>query len=295
MIQLLIPLPIRRYLGGRYEMLRAKHRKERLLNSLKGDTVQCNVCGWKGARFTDDGWHPGTVCPNCGSQVRHRLLVAALDGLTSEPGWSETALFSDTSLLHFAPERQLRDRLQRATAHYVTADFDRGDCDLRLDISRMPGVKDGSFNRIVACDVLEHVPDDRSALREIYRVLTTNGLAILTVPQKDPPAVTCEDPSIVSEAGREKHFGQKDHVRMFGDDFSDRMVEAGFTVQTLTVKNISETNVRRHVLHPPVLNPNPLATNHRRIYFGRKERTPSMNNFLASRGGAESSDGTHRA
>ena len=270
-MKFLIPLSIRRSLGNWWNARQARTAKDRLLASLRGNAVSCNVCGWEGARFTDDGWHPGTICPNCGSQVRHRLLVAALDGRSSRPGWTEADVFSGRSLLHFAPERQLRDRLRHAASRYVTADFGRGDCDLRLDISRMPEVADASFERVVVCDVLEHVPDDRAAFREIFRVLAPGGLAVLTVPQQDPPAETDEDPAVTAEAEREKRFGQKDHVRMYGDDFAVRLQEAGFSVETLTVKDFPESFVRRHVLHPPVLNANPLATNHRRIYFARKD------------------------
>lgn len=267
----LIPLPIRRSLGNWWNARQARAAKDRLLTSLRGNTVACNVCGWEGARFTDDGWHPGTICPNCGSQVRHRLLVAALDGRSSRPGVTEADVFSGRSLLHFAPERQLRDRLRRAASRYVTADFGRGDCDLRLDISRMPEVAAASFERVVVCDVLEHVPDDRAAFREILRVLAPGGLAVLTVPQKDPPAETDEDPTVATEGEREKRFGQKDHVRMYGDDFATRLAEAGFAVEILTVNDFPGTSALRHVLHPPEPNPNPLATNHRRIYFARKE------------------------
>lgn len=266
----LIPLPIRRSLGNWWHARQTRATKARLLDSLRGNAVACNVCGWEGACFTDDNWHPGTICPNCGSQVRHRLLVAALDGRASRPGLTEADIFLGKSLLHFAPERQLRDRLRRAAARYVTADFGRGDCDLRLDISSMPEVADVSVERVVVCDVLEHVPDDRAAFREILRVLAPGGLAILTVPQKDPPAETDEDPAVTTEEDRKKRFGQKDHVRMYGDDFSERLREAGFLVEILTVKDFPDSCVRRHVLHPPVPNGNPLATNHRRIYFARK-------------------------
>jgi len=41
---------------------------------------------------------------------------------------------------------------------------------------------------------------------------------------------TYEDPSIVTPAQRELHFGQYDHVRYHGTDFPDRLRSAGFEV-----------------------------------------------------------------
>lgn len=269
-IKELIPLKIRRLLGTRWDQWHRDRAKAQLLRSLGGNAVQCNVCGWEGSGFTDDCWHPGTICPNCGSQVRHRLLVAALDGQSSIQGLSEHDLLKGKSVLHFAPERQLRERVRNMASRHITADFDRGDCDLRLDISRMPDVGDSSFDAVIVCDVLEHVPDDASALREIFRVLAPTGTAILTVPQKDPPSTTDEDVTVLPEAEREKRFGQKDHVRMYGEDFIDRVKLAGFTVSTVDQSAFPDDIIARHVLHPPVLNPNPLATNHRKIYFARK-------------------------
>jgi len=269
MIKKIIPLPIRRALGGGWGAWCAGRAKARLLRRLAGDRVQCNVCGWQGADFIGDAWHEGTICPNCRSQVRHRLLVAALDGHSALPSLDQRAILAGRRVLHFAPERQLRQRIAQAAARYVTADFARGDCDLRLDISRMSQIPAASFDVLIACDVLEHVPDDHSAFREIARVLAPGGLAILTVPQKDSPSSTDEDPGVVSEAEREARFGQKDHVRMYGDDFIHRLEAAGFEVATLDRCSFPPDVVARHVLHPPRLNPSPLATNQRRIYFAR--------------------------
>ena len=220
--------------------------------------------------MTDDIWHPGTICPACGSQVRHRMLAAAFDGLSATPDLDERSLLSGKTILHFAPERQLRERIRKAASVYTSADFDRGDCDLKLDISAMPEVPDSSCDTLIACDVLEHVPDDSAAFREIHRVLKPGGSAILTVPQMDPPSRTDEDPMAKTEHERERRFGQKDHVRMYGDDFPDRLRAAGFSLSIVDVRSFSPLIQSAHVLHPPVANASRLATNQRRIYFARK-------------------------
>ena len=266
----IFPLAIRRALGGWWHERQSRLAKNALLKTLQGSGTQCNVCGWEGRAFTDDQWHPGTICPQCGSQVRHRILVATFDGLAALPGLDESALLNGRDILHFAPERQLRERISKAAGKYVTADFERGDCDLRLDISAMPSVPDASFDVLIACDVLEHVPDDRAAMLEIFRILRLGGTAILTVPQLDPPASTDEDPTVRSESEREKRFGQKDHVRIYGDDFFERLRAAGFGVEVVTAARFASEPVSGLVLEPTVKSSRPLATNHRRIYFARK-------------------------
>jgi len=237
------------------------------MRELRGDAVECNVCGWHGARFADDSWHPGTVCPSCGSQIRHRLLAVCFAQHTQ---FSASQVLDRQSILHFAPERQLREQISREARRYVSADFDRGDVDLKLDMSSMPGVPDQSFDTVIACDVLEHVPDDAAAMRELFRVLRPGGTAILTAPQKDPPSATDEDPAETDPGERLRRFGQRDHARIYGDDLAARLEAAGFEVAEVEPRAFPPEIVRRFVLEPPVLSKHPLATNRRRIYFCRR-------------------------
>lgn len=266
----LIPLTLRKTLGNWWQQLQSHKRKTALLQSLKGTGVECNVCRWDGRAFAGDHWHPGTVCPDCGSQVRHRLLTATLDGHCDRPELAESAVLCGKDILHFAPERQLRERIRNVSKSHTTADFDRVDCDLKLDMSSMPSVKDASYDVVIACDVLEHVPDDIAAMRELHRVLRPGGVAILSVPQMDSPSETDQDPSVTSETEREKRFGQKDHVRMYGDDFIERLSSTGFEVDVITDTNFKPEVVSRSMLSPPIRSSHPLATNERRIYFCRK-------------------------
>ena len=52
---------------------------------------------------------------------------------------------------------------------------------VRGDATRMP-FPDGSFDKVIAAEVLEHIPDDWRALREIARVLRPGGQVAVTVP-----------------------------------------------------------------------------------------------------------------
>lgn len=229
--------------------------------------VQCNVCGWRGSKLYSDSWHPHTVCPNCESQVRHRLLFAALKLL---PGLGIKDLIQGKNVLHFAPERVITNLLRAESTKYVSADYCRDNVDMQIDMCNMKCIEDGAFDLVMACDVLEHVPDDSAALREIFRILTPNGCVILTVPQKDNLATKYEDPSITTPEGRKIAYGRGDHLRIYGDDFCRFLISHGFSVTVVDERSFNLDIINLHVLFPPVISNHPLATNYRKVYFAQK-------------------------
>ena len=91
---------------------------------------------------------------------------------------------------------------------------------------------DESFDVIYCSHVLEHVPDDKKAMREFLRVLKPNGWAMLLVPIIGEH--TTEDLSITDPAQRAMLYGQEDHVRNYGRDYEDRLQEAGFEVTVIS-------------------------------------------------------------
>ena len=56
-----------------------------------------------------------------------------------------------------------------------------GSATARGDATRLP-FPDGTFDRIIAAEVLEHIPDDEAAIRELARVLRPGGTMAVTVP-----------------------------------------------------------------------------------------------------------------
>lgn len=69
-----------------------------------------------------------------------------------------------------------------------------GDLEVRLikeDATRLP-FEDRTFDRVIATEILEHIPDDQKAISEMYRVLRPGGIAMVTVPSKNYPF--CWDP-----------------------------------------------------------------------------------------------------
>jgi SAM-dependent methyltransferase len=183
---------------------------------------RCPVCEASFARFavSNEAIGERRECPRCGSRQRHRLLAIYLR--------ERTAIFDrPQDVLHFAPEAGMGDRLRSVHgARYVTADIEPGRADVTTDIGDLP-FADESFDVILCVHVLEHVADDRAAMREMRRVLRRDGWAIVQVPvQRD---VTIEDPDEDDPAERLRRFGQDDHVRIYGTDFFDRLREAGLS------------------------------------------------------------------
>jgi SAM-dependent methyltransferase len=223
----------------------------------------CNICGWRGRRFLTFVWR-NVLCPKCGSQIRHRLLAAAL----AHHAVGQRTPASGARILHISPEYCLGLVFRPRARQYVRADWATDDCDVRQDITRMPFAS-GIFDVVLACDTLEHIVDDRAALAECRRVLRPGGVAILTVPQSDENA-TYEDRTITTEALRIQEFGQHDHVRNYGTDFGQRVADAGFQVTWIDASSFDPALVVRHVLRPPV----PLRLKHgwnnRRVYFAER-------------------------
>lgn len=88
--------------------------------------------------------------------------------------------------------------------------------------------------------MLEHVEDDRKAMRELRRVLAPHGWAVLMVPINAP--VTYEDARITTPEARAQAFGQRDHVRRYGPDFVDRLQESAFQVLKLSPEQIGRAD-----------------------------------------------------
>lgn len=163
-------------------------------------------------------------CPCCRSSDRERLLYLFL--------LHQTDLFSrPTKLLHVAPEKRLTRLLAKCShLNYLTVDLDARPSRVmeQMDITNIPYPSE-SFDAILCNHVLEHVPEDRVAMSELYRVLRSGGWAILQVPISLTDN-TFEDLSITSPEEREKVYGQYNHVRLYGRDYVGKLRSVGFIV-----------------------------------------------------------------
>ena len=129
-----------------------------------------------------------------------------------------------------APEQCFIDRFKKLNhIDLITADLYSPIVDVKADICDLP-FEDNSFDIIFCNHVLEHIEDDKKAMQELYRVLKPDGFGIFQIPQDYSREKTYEDLTITSPEDRAKHFGQYDHVRIYGLDYFDRLRSVGFKV-----------------------------------------------------------------
>lgn len=215
----------KRYAGDRYYCPFCEHSFAKLLPG--GEERQILI----EKKVIGAGKRNNMVCPRCYSTDRDRLLFLYLKHKTSY-------LQSNDKVLHIAPESSLKHLLQeRSDLQYTSGDkFEEGyagyyyDRDvIQMDVTDIPYEND-AFDLVICNHVFEHLNDDRKAMGEILRVLKPGGQAIMQVPWSPLISVT-EEKVYASALDREKHYGQFDHVRLYGTDYKSRLQEAGFVVQ----------------------------------------------------------------
>lgn len=179
-----------------------------------------------GGNIRENALSPGT-----NSLERHRLMWLYLK--------RDSDFFTQPKkVLHVAPEQCFYGRFRKmSNLDYTTADLDSPIADISMDIHDIP-FEENTFDVVFCNHVLEHVNDDQQCMRELCRVLKPGGMAIMQVPYIPNQEVTVEDPSITDPAERERLFGQYDHVRKYGKDYADRLVNAGFRVTKIDFSEI---------------------------------------------------------
>ncbi len=103
------------------------------------------------------------------------------------------------------------------------------------DALRLP-FPDDAFDRVIASEVLEHIPDDRAAIAELARVLRPGGRMAVTVPTRFPERINWM-------LDREYHDIPGGHIRIYRQrDLEDRLEAAGLMLRG---------SHHAHALHSP--------------------------------------------
>ena len=213
----------------------------------KGNNVECPVCEKHFSKFlsygSDVAHRDNVLCPYDLTLERHRLMWLYLR--------DHSNFFSSEKLnvLHIAPEQCFYGRFKKQeNLSYLTGDLVSPLADMHFDLHHIP-LEDNRFDVVFCNHVLEHVDDALQCMRELHRVLKPGGWGIMQVPIDYSRDITYEDSSIVTPEDREKHYWQKDHVRLFGKDYPQWLEKAGFNVEEfLKEKNYDATLIHRYRL-----------------------------------------------
>ena len=193
-----------------------------------GARFHCPICrGWYRS-FLPFGLNQRrhARCPGCGSLERHRFLWLYLEDhlhLTQRR----------SKILHVAPELPIRSILSRLpNISYATIDLYDPGAAQRTDLTDL-AFDSEMFDVIICSHVLEHIENDYSAMQEMARVLRPKGRAIVLVPVDPKRDSTYEDASITAPSERLIAFGHPYHVRICGNDYANRLADAGFQVSKI--------------------------------------------------------------
>lgn len=194
----------------------------------RGAGVECPCCGGRFRRFMDNprDKRREAMCPRCEAMERHRLLMHFM--------MHRTNFFSaKLKVIDFAPMYAMMRRFKALpNLDYLSVDLSLAWVDQRVDITRIPH-PDQSFDAVVCYHVLEHVPDHRKGMEELFRVLRPGGWGIIQPPVDMNRADTLEDPAIASPGDRLRMYGHSDHKRLYGRDYSGMLEETGFKVEII--------------------------------------------------------------
>lgn len=143
-----------------------------LLGPAAAEAPSCLICGGRtfgraqSGRLSRLGNPPR--CLTCGSVERHRIIRSIFEAIPADR-------LAAARALQFSPETVVQPA---AFARFEISVYGGHNS---LDLMRIDR-PDASYDWVLANHVLEHVPDDATALREILRILAPDGIAEITVP-----------------------------------------------------------------------------------------------------------------
>ncbi|WP_298498870.1 methyltransferase domain-containing protein [uncultured Algibacter sp.] len=207
-----------------------------------GKKHKCNICEKKLRAFIELE-NKDLLCPFCGSLSRNRRLWEIVNNNNSLKG----------NILHFSPSRNLYRKLKKhKSINYFSSDFENEFlANYKFNITNITQ-KDETFDTIICYHILEHITDDKKAMRELYRVLKPNGQLYIQTPFKSGDIY--EDDSITLPEKRLKHFGQEDHVRIYSaNGLKNRLNDCGFKTSIIHFNKTSDTDFYLGLIAPETI------------------------------------------
>jgi SAM-dependent methyltransferase len=185
-------------------------------------------------------------CPNCKASDRERLYALYFKNIYKQP-------HAKFKLLDIAPAKPLQKFIKShfPEMEYRSADLMMEDVDDKVDITNMNIYDDNSFDFFICSHVLEHIEDDKKAMKELFRILKPGGKGIAMVPILLSLTEDYENPEVKTEDERWKHFGQNDHVRMYSKPgFISKLTNAGFNVTQFNIDSFGVEVFTECGIHP---------------------------------------------
>lgn len=170
----------------------------------------CNICGkdrfikGPGGRLSSSGIYPR--CLHCYSLERHRLQRTIAEQLLKNGIVSKTSKvlqFSNDPVFDASWFDNFEISVYNGTNSIDIQAIDR---------------PDHTYSLVVANHVIEHVPDDLSALKELIRITEPHGLVFLSAPQTSHLETTDDWGYAKSEV--------HGHYRHYGKDITTRFLKA---------------------------------------------------------------------
>jgi len=180
--------------------------------------IDCNICG--GSKFAPGPFGRMSIgglpprCLGCGSLERHRIMRRAIEA------FRDSDVFATLSLMRFSADPIVDP------SWFKSSELSTFEGENSLDIQAIDR-PDEAYDVVVCSHVIEHVADDRNALRELLRIVSRRGFLILAYPRAEKGGSTVDwgyaDPA--------RNF----HYRGYGSDFDTVM--SNLAVAAIGIEN----------------------------------------------------------
>lgn len=215
-----------------------------------GNNYFCPICNKYSRRFLQygknnksilnykiisNGKRNNCICPNCYSKDRERLLY-----LFFKYFLKKSLIDKNSQILHFSPEKTLTNYFFKNNfLNYKTADFFDDKADYRIDLEKILDHKE-NYDLIICNHVLEHLRNDRIALKNINNLLNEGGHAIMLTPYSEIIDKDVYQEKYLTKKEKYELYGQDDHVRVYSKKSLIKKIEdAGFELKLMKIDEFS--------------------------------------------------------